>query len=240
MPRPKPESLRRARQTRLLVEDIALRRRPAGAAMLLRPGRRDPAAFVKRAVPAHIVVLGDIHARDDLVPDIGRQLVANEGAHLLAEVFLGPAELHRRSPSCRWCRSLARRSHRCHGLRLVRAVDPDGSTAVRRKAALCPIPAGRCGRRPPRSVMKCHGLSCSGCRWRIGCYLFEHKAVVSDRGSGHSVPFPRLCVFGIGPLLSIPLRSILPTAGFPERRDPFSRVSRARARARRRRRGSRA
>ena len=104
----------RARQPGLLVEDVALHRRPAGAPVLLRPGRRNPAAFVKRAVPAHVVVLGDLHAGDHLVPHIRRQLVANEGAHLLAEVFLGPAELHRRSPSCHR-RSLARRARRCHG-----------------------------------------------------------------------------------------------------------------------------
>ena len=43
------------------------------------------------------------------------QLVANEGAHLLAEPFLGPAELHRRSPSCRCRRSLSTRQGRRQG-----------------------------------------------------------------------------------------------------------------------------
>ena len=140
---------RRARQPRLLVENVALHGGPARAAMLLRPGRRNPAAFVERAVPAHVVVLGNVHARDHLVPHVRRQLVANEGPHLLAEGFLGCRELHRRSPYCHRCRSLARRSRRCHGLRLVRIVDPDGSTAVRKK----PL---------PRNVIECR--NCPGSR----------------------------------------------------------------------------
>ena len=57
---------------------------------------------------------------------------------------------------------------------------------------------------------------------------FGHKAVFSGRGSGYSVQFPRLRVFGMG--LSSRSRSILPAAGLPA--GPFfARTAGARVRA---------
>ena len=63
------------------------------------------------------------------------------------------------------------------------------------------------GRR--KDCRQCHEMSCSGCKQRMSCRLLGH-----------------------GLLLSTPLRSLLPAAGFPERRDLFPRVSCAGAPAR--------
>ena len=46
--------------------------------------------------------------------------------------------------------------------------------------------------------MKCHVLSGSACARHISSSPFGHEVVVSGRGSGYSVRFPRLRVFGMG------------------------------------------
>src|SRR5262249_31291373 len=76
---------RRAGFADLVVEDVALERRPAGPAVFLGPARRHPAFLVEDLLPARVVVLAEVKALLDLVLDVGRELVADEGAHLLAE-----------------------------------------------------------------------------------------------------------------------------------------------------------
>ena len=83
------------------------------------------------------------------------------------------------------------------------------------------------GRDTRAGVMICHVLSCSGCGRRIGRCLSGHIAVDLDKGPGHSVAVPPLCVFGMEFLFMIRFYSHLPAAGFRHWQDPLPRVSRA-------------
>ena len=75
------------------LEDEFLRRRPAGAAMLLRPVGRNPALLVKRLLPAPHVLLGDIGGiAPDLLGKPGLQIGPEEGVHLLGEGALAGRE----------------------------------------------------------------------------------------------------------------------------------------------------
>ena len=65
--------------------DIALRCRPARAAIFNRPSRGDPALFVQDAVPAQEVVFGELIALILLAAQIGGIIFCNEGAHFLLE-----------------------------------------------------------------------------------------------------------------------------------------------------------
>ena len=73
----------------------------------------------------------------------------------------------------------------------------------------------------------CHDMSCSGCGRRIGRCLSGHIAVDLDKGPGHSVAVPWLCVFGMEFLFTIRFRFHFPAAGFRHWQDPLPRVSRA-------------
>ncbi len=89
--------LRRRRNLILLEEDHLLHRGPPWAAPLLRPGHRCPAALVEDALPSHGVLLARTVAETHALADLGGQVVADEGAHLVAEcLFLrGKAQVHR-------------------------------------------------------------------------------------------------------------------------------------------------
>ena len=77
----------------LLVEDMPLHRRPAGATMFDRPAGCQPAAIVNDLLPSDIIVLAKTEPHLDLVPDLRRQVVAHERPHLVAERFVFGAQL---------------------------------------------------------------------------------------------------------------------------------------------------
>ncbi len=80
----------------LLQEDHLLHRGPARAAPFLRPGHRRPAALVQDALPRHGVLLARAVAETHALADLGGKVVADEGAHLVAEClfFRGEAQVH--------------------------------------------------------------------------------------------------------------------------------------------------
>src|SRR5579859_2917158 len=65
--------------------------------MLLRPGHRGPALLVQDALPRDRVLLARAVAEAHALADLGRQVVADEGAYLCAErhLFRGEAKVHR-------------------------------------------------------------------------------------------------------------------------------------------------
>jgi hypothetical protein len=71
---------------------IALRRRPAGAAIFHRPGRRDPALLVQHAMPAQKIFLAQLIAFILLAAQVLRIVFGDEGADLVAEGQLFGAE----------------------------------------------------------------------------------------------------------------------------------------------------
>ena len=75
------------------LEDIALRRRPAGAAVFLGPGRGDPALVEKNALPAVEVFFLQVAAALYLGAQFGRQLALEEIPHLALEGQVLVAEL---------------------------------------------------------------------------------------------------------------------------------------------------
>jgi hypothetical protein len=87
---------RRAGLGELVLEDVALDDAPAGAALLDRPVRRDPAALVQDAVPAQDVLALDLLVLERLAPDVGGQVLLDEAPALGAEglLLLRVGELH--------------------------------------------------------------------------------------------------------------------------------------------------
>jgi hypothetical protein len=57
-----------------VLEDVALRRREAGTAVLLRPRIDQPALLPERLLPTHIVVADQVLAVLHLVAHVGRQI----------------------------------------------------------------------------------------------------------------------------------------------------------------------
>ena len=88
-------------------------------------------------------------------------------------------------------------------------------------------PGGDCGA-PGTASWNVMFSPCGGC---ICDGRFRHDAALSDGRSGYSIRFPGFGLRHVS-LLSTHLRSVLPAAGFPKRRDPNSRVSCAGACAR--------
>ena len=88
---------RRAGRIHLLIEDIALDRIPAGAAIFLRPGRRDPALVVQNLLPADEIVLRQMNAALEARLDVLREGRPHEFADLFAErlIFGAEGKLHR-------------------------------------------------------------------------------------------------------------------------------------------------
>lgn len=88
---------RRAGGGNFAVEQIALDRRPAGAAIFLRPVGGDPAALMQKLLPADLGVLVEGAAGAAPLPDFRRQGLIYKGAHFLDEVpvFLTEGEFHR-------------------------------------------------------------------------------------------------------------------------------------------------
>ncbi len=86
-----PDAHRRQRrspgQRRLAAEDVVLGQAPVAAAVLDRPGRRRPAAFVQDPLPLHAGLVIGIHACHEAprLPKLGRQFFLQEGAHVIAE-----------------------------------------------------------------------------------------------------------------------------------------------------------
>src|SRR5581483_5395116 len=80
-----------------VLEDVALRRREAGTAVLLGPGVNEPALLPERLLPAHVVVAAQMLAVLHLVADVGRQIGLHEGAYLVGEFLLfgRESEIHR-------------------------------------------------------------------------------------------------------------------------------------------------
>src|SRR2546423_9126418 len=87
---------RRADVAAFLLEDVALRHVPAGAAPFLGPGRRDPARLGEDPVPAHQVVLRQSLVIGDLSPQVVGEVGLQPSAHLVAErkLFGGIVEVH--------------------------------------------------------------------------------------------------------------------------------------------------
>src|SRR5581483_11263941 len=71
-------------------------RRAAGVAPFARPGGRDPAFLCQNAMPAQELVLGEVRIALDLLAQLGGQIRAEPGAHLIAERELlgGVIEVH--------------------------------------------------------------------------------------------------------------------------------------------------
>ena len=126
-----------------------------------------------------------------------------------------------------------------HGNVMRRILRPPGATIG------APDRGGDCGR-PPAA---CHGMSCLPCAYLICCCRFGHEDWCGSRSQAlpaslppaHIRPGsypalalpapPKLCRPACRMIVSssrfVPLRSVLPV-DLPERRDPDSRVSRAR------------
>src|SRR6516225_123979 len=92
--------LGRRRQLVFLKKDHALHRRPAGAAIFVGPIEGRPAAFVEDTLPAHGVLLARRIAEPHPLADVLRQMIADEGAQLVAELDLvgGKAQIQGPSP----------------------------------------------------------------------------------------------------------------------------------------------
>ena len=88
--------VRRRRELVLFEEHHALDRRPTRTAPLLGPAIGGPIARVEDALPADRVFLFRSIAEPHLVADVGRQVIADETAHLIAKrQFLGAeAKIH--------------------------------------------------------------------------------------------------------------------------------------------------
>ena len=69
------------------LEQVLFHRRPAGAAMLDRPTRRDPAFLEELFLPGHMLFLAETKAGHGLASDLFRHLGGHESANLLAERF---------------------------------------------------------------------------------------------------------------------------------------------------------
>jgi hypothetical protein len=84
-----------------VLEDVALGRREARAAVFLGPGVDQPALFPERLLPAHVVVAAEVLAVLHLVAHIGRQIGFHESPHLGGELLLfrGECEIHRSLPN---------------------------------------------------------------------------------------------------------------------------------------------
>ena len=76
---------RRTRGKTLLLEDRALTCIPAGAAVLLRPTRRTPAAAMQNLLPAHVVLAFDATKAKHAIADVDRQVGLDERAHFGAK-----------------------------------------------------------------------------------------------------------------------------------------------------------
>src|SRR6266436_4510421 len=68
----------------LLLPDEALRDRPPGAAIFLRPQGSDPAFLVENPVPEHRLLLGQVCLRIGYT-HLPRIILRDEGPHLVAE-----------------------------------------------------------------------------------------------------------------------------------------------------------
>ncbi|MNG13635.1 hypothetical protein D3C84_973240 [compost metagenome] len=78
----------------LFVENMLLHGSPAGAALLHRPARRQPALVIQGAHPQHLVGFAHRFALVDPVRDVLRQIGLEKCAHLLAERHFLGAEMN--------------------------------------------------------------------------------------------------------------------------------------------------
>ncbi len=90
----------RAGRCGLFVEDVQLHWPPARAAKLLWPTGRSPAALEQDLLPSRVVGSSKSQALLDAVADVGRQLVLEEGPHLVTkrQFVGGEIQIHRQSP----------------------------------------------------------------------------------------------------------------------------------------------
>ena len=93
---PKRQRRRRRRLLQLLVEDVLLHRRPAGAAIFLRPVRHRPALLVQDARPVDELILAGVAALVQLLANCRRQILVEESADLVAKLkfLVGEAQVH--------------------------------------------------------------------------------------------------------------------------------------------------
>ena len=94
------QDARRIRHRRFLFEYVLLHGIPGGAAELPGPRHRAPTAIVQASLPAQVLGTLERHAAAHLVAKVLRKMLAQEGAHFLAERALLPGELemHGRIP----------------------------------------------------------------------------------------------------------------------------------------------
>ena len=181
--------------------------------------------LIDEPAPAEFAVGQDIHARLDLVGDCDAGCVV-EG--FLDVLRAGPARAHGLSEEEEPARRRIGPHPHCRQIHSLSSFSSPGAhfRDMSRDVMFC-----HAGRRDPlRYVMGCHDLHARGA-YAMAC---------PGMGSGYSIPFPGLLIFGMGLPSPIHPRSVPPTAGCTGRRDPNSRVSCAGAGACRRRRGSRA
>src|SRR5581483_693623 len=85
----------------LFHEDVLAKRTPAGAAMLHRPMRCAPAAFIQNALPsADVVTRRRMHADTPAAGNVGRRVLFEELPDFLTKVFvvLTKFEMHGFAP----------------------------------------------------------------------------------------------------------------------------------------------
>src|SRR5712692_3864478 len=84
----------------LLLENVALDRRPSGAAVLDWPAGGNPALFEQDLLPAHVVVLAEPAVFKDLARHIAGEMGTDELMHLVAkrDFFLPVVQIHREFP----------------------------------------------------------------------------------------------------------------------------------------------
>ncbi len=82
-----------------LVENMALHRRPATTTVGRGPGRSHPAACMQCLLPTYEILLSQPLVLEHLAGNIGRQVVLDEGRHLVAkgQFFRRVVEIHGRS-----------------------------------------------------------------------------------------------------------------------------------------------
>src|ERR1700692_4047808 len=87
---------RTAGQRRLLFKDVLLHRIPTLAAEFHGPPHAAPAALVQAALPQQVLFPAQLVTVEHLVGDVGRQLLAQEAAHLVPErqLFVGEFKAH--------------------------------------------------------------------------------------------------------------------------------------------------
>ena len=98
--RPEGHDPRCSRTPHLLLEDVALHRRPARPAVLHRPRIDEPAPFGQYVLPAVVVVLAEREETLDLRADVGRKPLFDNRAHLVLEVaqLVRELQVHRPLP----------------------------------------------------------------------------------------------------------------------------------------------